>query len=419
MEDMTPWIDVELIKPHPQNPRNHTPEQIQKIANSIKELGWGRPIILSKDNFILAGHGAYIAATEKLHLKRVPFRKMDHNHDSPEALSYMIADNKLTDESDWNYGKLEPLMDKIDLESFDLSLTGFEEKELKELPSLNPENNVDVVEDDFDPDEELEFIVQPGQIWQLGNHRLMCGDSTDPKDVEKLMNGNKADMVFTDPPYNVNYDPEQRHSSFSTKRTNNKLGTILNDNKSQEDFRAFLDATYSNIDRSIKVGRGIYIFHADTEGHNFRNAFLEQEWKLQSCLIWLKTALVMGRADYHWIHEPILYGWKEGEAHRWCGDRKQTTVIEMPTDHYNQKELDTEGYVHPTQKPIKLIAIFINNSSYPNEIVLDLFGGSGATLIACEQTNRKCNIMELDPHYCDVIIKRWEDFTGGNAVLLN
>jgi site-specific DNA-methyltransferase (adenine-specific) len=413
------WISVNKINVHPKNPRKHTQEQIEKIANSIKELGWGRPIIISKDNFILAGHGAFIAATEILKLKSVPYRMMDHVHDSPKALSYMIADNKLTDESDWNYGKLEPLIDRIDLEGFDLSLTGFEEKERKELPSLNPENKVNAVEDDFDPDEEIESIVQPRQIWQLGDHKLMCGDSTSSEDVEKLMDENKADMVFTDPPYNVNYDPEQRHSSFSTERTKKKLGTILNDNKSQEDFKAFLDATYSNIDRSIKAGRGIYIFHADTEGHNFRKAFIDQEWKLQSCLIWLKTQLVLGRADYHWIHEPILYGWKEGEAHRWCGNRKQTSVIEMATDHHNQKELDTEGYVHPTQKPIKLIAIFINNSSYPNEIVLDLFGGSGATLIACEQTKRICYMMELDPHYCDVIIKRWEEFTGKNAVLLN
>ena len=388
MKDNTPWIDVDLIKPHPQNPRNHTSEQIQKIAKSIKELGWGRPIILSKDNFILAGHGAYIAATEKLHLKSVPYRKMVHVHDSPEALSYMIADNKLTDESDWNYGKLEPLMERIEIEGFDLSLTGFEETEIKKLPSLNPDNNIEVIEDDFDPDTEIESIVQPGQIWQLDNHRLMCGDSTIKEDVEKLMNGNKADMVFTDPPYGVEY------VSRVDKNRRKPWGEIKNDNLKDESFRNFLHDSLSY----IKCPK--YVCCNWQSSFNFILALK----KPNGLIVWDKCSIGLGKG-YRNQHEFILfYGKLDHDS--------ESNVWTIKRDSINE-------YNHPTQKPIQVPARAIKNSSSINDNVLDLFGGSGSTLIACEQTNRACYMMELDPHYCDVIIKRWEEFTSQKAVLTN
>ena len=233
-----------------------------------------------------------------------------------------------------------------------------------------------------------------------------------------LLDRGLADMVFTDPPYNVDYDPESRpNGPTSDERAAKPLGKIRNDKKSPQEFRSFLDAVYTAVDSAVHPGRAIYICHADTEGHHFRNAFIAQPWKLQSCLIWKKTSLVFGRADYHWMHEPVLYGWKEGEAHVWTGDRKQTTIIEVATEHLDRSG-DTNGkYVHPTQKPVKLILIALENSSSPGETVLDVFGGSGSTMIAAEKSGRRARLMELDPKFVDVIVKRWQMFTGRKATL--
>jgi DNA modification methylase len=247
-------------------------------------------------------------------------------------------------------------------------------------------------------------------------HRVMAGDSTVITDVEKLMGGNRMDLLLTDPPYGVAYDAESRVSYFSPKRLNNKLGSIKNDALSDEDSQAFLSTVFSNCDMHLKPGRAVYIFHADSKGHVFRQAFLQQKWELKSCLIWKKSVLVFGRSDYHWIHEPILYGWKAGESHRWFGDRTQTTVLEYSTDHYNKKEADTDGYVHPTQKPCALLENLIANSSQQEDIVVDPFGGSGSTLIACEKRQRRCFTMELAPAYNDVIVQRWQNYTGKEAV---
>ena len=239
-----------------------------------------------------------------------------------------------------------------------------------------------------------------GNIYKLGNHYLMCGDSTNADDVKKLMNNQLADLIVTDPPYNVNYEG----------KTDGNL-KIMNDNMENDQFYSFLESAFINLYDFIKDGGSIYVFHADTEGLNFRKAMISSGFKLAECLVWVKNAFVMGRQDYHWKHEPILYGWKPGASHYFINDRSQSTVLEFDKPARNEE--------HPTMKPIDLIAYLINNSSKKDEIVLDLFGGSGTTIIACEQTNRNAFIMELDPRYCDVIVDRWEKFTNQKAELIN
>lgn len=293
----------------------------------------------------------------------------------------------------------------------------------------------DIVEDDFEPELPETPIAKRGDIWQLGNHRLMCGDATDINDIEMLVAENKVDLFLTDPPYNVAYEGG----------TKDKL-TIMNDSMKDDDFRQFLAQAFNAAAKTMRDGAAFYIWHADSEGYNFRGALRDAELDVRQCLVWVKNALVLGRQDYQWKHEPCLYGWKNGASHYWQGGRKQRTVItdtdifelrvktkddllkwieEYLLDHdkeettvlYNEKP--NKNKEHPTMKPIRLIARLIANSSKAGDVILDSFGGSGSTMIACEQLNRKCFMSELDPHYCDVIIKRWEDFTGQKAVLLN
>ena len=244
------------------------------------------------------------------------------------------------------------------------------------------------------PDEPLS---KQGNVYQLGKHRLMCGDSTSASDVEKLANGTKIDLFITDPPYNVDYE--------------GVAGKIQNDNMGNDEFRTFLSSAFSAADNVMKNGAVFYIWHADSEGYNFRGACKDVDWQVRQCLIWNKNTMVMGRQDYHWKHEPCLYGWKSGASHKWKNDRKQTTILE-----YDKPQKSTK---HPTMKPIALFDYQIKNNTVQGDTVLDLFGGSGTTLIACEQSKRTCFMMELDPKYCDVIIQRWEQFTGQKAVLLN
>jgi DNA modification methylase len=304
----------------------------------------------------------------------------------------------------------------LNLSEYDLALTGFEPREVTELLARASGGRTDPDEVPAPP---INPVAKNGDLWLLGGHRLLCGDSTSLEAVATLMGAEKADMVFTDPPYNVDYDAEARpNGPTSAERKARPLGKIQNDKKSPAEFRAFLDLVYQAIDSVLKPGRALYICHADTEGHHFRNAFLAMPWKLQSCLIWSKTVMVFGRADYHWQHEPVLYGWKEGAAHVWHGDRRQTTIIEVATDHMAPSSSDTAGvYVHPTQKPVALIEQALTNSSLADELVLDLFGGSGSTLIACQKMGRWARLMELDAKYVDVIIVRWQNFTGKAATL--
>jgi site-specific DNA-methyltransferase (adenine-specific) len=281
-------------------------------------------------------------------------------------------------------------------EGFNTDLTGFSDDELNALLT------VETVEGETDPDEVPEPPVEPitklGDIWILGNHRLMCGDSTSIDSVNRLMGGEHANLLLTDPPYNVAYEG----------KTEDAL-TIQNDSMGNESFAQFLRDAYSTADTVMKEGAVFYIWHAPSEVYNFSKAVFEVGWKLRQCLIWNKNALILGRQDYHWKHEPCLYGWKEGAAHYWGSDRTQTTVLD-----FNKPRRNGE---HPTMKPVELFEYQIKNSSKPLDVVLDLFGGSGTTAIACEKTGRKARLMELDPKYCDVIVKRWEDFTGKKARL--
>lgn len=404
----TGWINIEDLKPHPENARNHSKKQIQKIATSIDKLGWGRPIIISCDNYILAGHGAYLAAKDELNLMTVPFKRMEHQHDAPEAIAYMIADNKLTDDSGWNYGKLDLHFENLELKGFDLELTGFNDTELKEVET-KLEGKKEVEEDDFDPDSVKESTCKEGDIWQLGNHRLMCGDSTVTEDVEQLMDNNIIDLFFTDPPYGVSY--ADKNAFLNAIAPANRIQTpIDNDHKSINEMKELWLQSFINALNAAKKGASYYICSPQGgELMMMMMMILEAGWELKHTIIWVKNNHVLGRSDYNYKHEPLIYGWKEG-GHKFYSKGSEVSVWEIDKPHKSD--------LHPTMKPIELCSRAIHNSTLINENVLDLFGGSGSTLIACEQLQRKCYMMELDPHYCDVIIKRWEDFTGEKAELI-
>ena len=384
----------ELI-PYINNSRKHSDDQVTQIAASIKEFGWTNPILVDGDNGIIAGHGRIMAA-KKLNMTEVPVIELAHlSKEQRKAL--IIADNKLALNSDWDSNLLAiELKDLQDL-GFDLNLTGFNADELANI--LLPEQVEGLTDENVIPETPIEPKTKLGDIYQLGNHRLMCGDSCIIEQVEQLTDG-LVDIFVTDPPYNVNYEGA----------TKDKL-TIMNDSMGDEQFRQFLRDAFVAADTVMKPGAVFYIWHADSEGYNFRGACRDANWKVRQTLIWQKDSMVMGRQDYHWKHEPCLYGWKEGAAHLWAADRKQTTIIHCKKPRIND--------IHPTMKPVELMEYQILNNTKGMDIVLDLFGGSGSTMIACEKVGRQSRLMELDPKYCDVIVKRWEDFTGKKAELLS
>ncbi len=389
-------IDINKLIPATYNPRKDLkPDDAEyiKIKNSIVKFGFVSPLVINKDMTVIGGHQR-LKVLKDLGITEVECIVVDLDKTNEKALN--IALNKI--QGDWDEDKLEALLQELKLEEFDMNLTGFDFDEVDEI--LNDINGTK--EDNFDVDsayEEIEEpITKPGDIWILGNHRLMCGDSTHKDDIMRLMNNQDADMLLTDPPYNVDY----------VGKTAEAL-KIKNDNMDDNQFYEFLKKVFENMYIVTKEGASIYVFHADTEGINFRKAFKDVGFKLAECLIWKKDCFVMGRQDYQWQHEPVLYGWKEGKAHYFINDRTQSTILEF--DRPKQSTL------HPTMKPIDLIAKLIKNSSKENDIILDLFGGSGSTTIAAEQLNRKCYTMELDPKYCDVIVKRWETMTNREAIL--
>ena len=383
------YLQTDSLVPYINNPRVND-RAIDAVAGSIAEFGFKNPIIVDRNNVIIAGHTRLLAA-RKLGLDQVPVIRAEDLTEK-QVKAFRIADNKTAEFSEWDDELLA-----MELEGLEDMFTGFSEDEIDAL--LGQDGPTDVVEDDFKVVLPEEPKAKPGDIYQLGKHRLMCGDSTKLEDVQKLMGGEMADMVFTDPPYNVNY----------TGGTKDSL-KIQNDNMDDSTFYNFLHDAFSCMLEVTKPGGGIYICHADSEGVNFRSAMVNAGWLLKQCIIWVKNSLVVGRQDYHWRHEPILYGWKPGAAHKWYGGRKQDTVWEVDRPSRNAE--------HPTMKPIELVVRATRNSSKKDNIVLDTFGGSGSTLIACEQLNRVCYTMELDPVYVDVIIDRWEQFTGQKAVLL-
>lgn len=380
-------IALKDLKPYENNPRKND-DAVKYVAESIKEFGFKVPIVIDKNNVIVAGHTRYKAA-KKLKMSEVPCIIADDLTDE-QIKAFRLADNKVAEKSEWDFDLLNTELD--DIIDLDMELFGFEE--------ALQDDDKEAVEDEFEVELPAEPKSKLGDIYQLGNNRLMCGDSTVLEDVEKLMGGEQADMLLTDPPYNVNYEG----------KTKDKL-KIKNDKMGNDNFRQFLTDAFSNADMVMKPGAVFYIWHADSEGYNFRGACFDAGWTVRQCLIWNKNSMVMGRQDYQWKHEPCLYGWKEGAGHLWASDRKQTTVINF--------DKPTRNDMHPTMKPIPLFDYQIKNNTKGGDVVLDLFGGSGTTIMACEQNGRHGYCMEYDPRYVDVIVDRWEKFTGAKAVLLN
>lgn len=380
-------IPLKNLKPYENNPRKND-DAVKYVAESIKEFGFKVPIVIDKNNVIVAGHTRYKAA-KKLKMSEVPCIIADDLTDE-QIKAFRLADNKVAEKAEWDFDLLNAELD--DIIDLDMELFGFED--------ALQDDAEEAVEDEFEVELPAEPKSKLGDIYQLGNNRLMCGDSTVLEDVEKLMGGEQADMLLTDPPYNVNYEG----------KTKDKL-KIKNDQMGNDNFRQFLTDAFSNADMVMKPGAVFYIWHADSEGYNFRGACFDAGWTVRQCLIWNKNSMVMGRQDYQWKHEPCLYGWKEGAGHLWASDRKQTTVINF--------DKPTRNDMHPTMKPIPLFDYQIKNNTKGGDVVLDLFGGSGTTIMACEQNGRRGYSMEYDPRYVDVIVDRWEKFTGAKAVLLN
>ena len=380
--------DVSELIPYVRNARTHSEAQVAQIAASIREFGFLSPILVAEDNTILAGHGR-LAAALKLGLKKVPCVKENHLTETQKR-AYIIADNKLSLNAGWDSELLAVELSELEGADFNLDLLGFDEAELSSIFDADK----DVSDDDFDVEKELEepCFSKTGDIWTLGRHRVICGDATKLETYKTLLENTKVNLVVTDPPYNVNYE--------------GSAGKIKNDNMEDDKFYQFLFNSFVNMEQAMADDASIYVFHADTEGLNFRKAFQDAGFYLSGCCIWKKPSLVLGRSPYQWQHEPCLYGWKKKGKHKWYAGRKETSVWEFEKPKKNAD--------HPTMKPIALLAYPIKNSSMTNSLVLDPFAGSGSTLIACEQTGRICYAIELDEKYCDVIVKRYIEQIGND-----
>lgn len=380
-------VAVSKLVPYVNNARTHNAQQITKLRSSLREFGFINPVIIDREYNVIAGHGRILAAKEE-GIEEVPCVFVDYLT-LAQKKAYILADNRMAMDAGWDEELLRVEVEALQAESFDVGLTGFDEKDIAELFAGE---DGDAQDDDFDVDEELQKppVSQSGDVWLLGNHRLICGDSTKEETYAVLMDGRKANLIVTDPPYNVNYE--------------GSAGKIQNDNMENDKFYQFLLDAFLNMEKAMADDASIYVFHADTEGLNFRKAFSDAGFYLSGTCIWKKQSLVLGRSPYQWQHEPCLYGWKKKGKHQWYSDRKQTTIWEFDKPKKNGD--------HPTMKPIPLISYPIKNSSMSNCIILDPFGGSGSTLIACEQLGRICHTIELDEKYCDVIVKRYIEQVG-------
>lgn len=415
------YMDVDSLIPYANNPRLND-NAVDAVAASIKEFGFKVPIVVDGENVIINGH-TRLKAAHKLGLKQVPVIVADDL--TPEQVkAFRLADNKTGELAQWDMAKLGIELEgigEIDMGEFgfDIDFCGID------LSDMNIEG------DDYEQEIPAEPKSKTGEIYRLGRHRLMVGDSTSAADVDKLTDGAIMDLCVTDPPYNVDYTGKSA-----------KALKIENDRMSDEDFYSFLKAFYTQMLRVLKDGGAYYVWHADFSGHVFRDALVDAGGQVKQILIWVKNALVLGRQDYQWKHEPCIYGWKAGARHYFINDRKQTTVFEdqLDLDKMTKEQMrkmleemladtvpttvihedrPTRSELHPTMKPVRLMSILINNSSKPEENVIDFFGGSGSTLIACEQLDRTCYTMELDPRYADAIVYRWEQFTGEKAERIN
>lgn len=381
-------IKIADLVPASYNPRKALKpgdREFEKIKRSIQEFGYCEPIIVNSDMTIIGGHQR-VTVLQELGYDEIDCVVIDIDKTKEKALN--VALNKITGE--WNKELLADLIADLQDSDFDVTFTGFDPPEIEQL--MNSVHDKDIVEDEFDIDAQLEkpTISKEGDLWLLGEHRLVCGDSTLPETYELLMDGKKANLVVTDPPYNVDYE--------------GSAGKIKNDKMVEEQFEKFLFAAFVNMEQCMMDDASIYVFHSDSHGLAFRRSFEDAGFYLSGCCIWKKNSLVLGRSPYQWLHEPVLFGWKKGGRHQWYAGRKETTIWEYDKPKKND--------LHPTMKPINLIAYPIRNSSMSNCIVLDPFGGSGSTLIASDQLKRICYTIELDPRYVDVIVHRYAEAVG-------
>ena len=381
-------VALDKLVPYVNNARTHSPEQIGKLRSSLREFGFINPVIIDRDFGIIAGHGRVLAAREE-GITEVPCVFVDHLTEAQKK-AYIIADNRMALDAGWDEELLRVEIEALQAEAFDISLTGFGDDEIADLFGKEKD---EVEDDDYDLSAALEkaAFVKRGDRWFVGKHRLYCGDATNADDVAALMDGNRANLVLTDPPYGVSF------------KSASGL-TIQNDSMKDEEFYNFLRKAFDNMVAHLENGGSAYVFHADTEGLTFRQAFVDAGFHLAGVCIWAKNSLVLGRSDYQWQHEPVLYGFLKNGKHRWYSDRKQTTIWNFDKPKRNAN--------HPTSKPLDLLSYPLGNSSQENAIVIDTFGGSGSTLMACEKTNRICYTMELDEKYASVILRRYVEDTG-------
>ena len=384
-------VSISKLVPYVNNARTHSPEQINKLRASLREFGFINPVIIDREFGIIAGHGRVMAAREE-GIAEVPCVFVDHLTEAQKK-AYILADNRMAMDAGWDEELLRVEIEALQGADFDVGLTGFDDKEIADLFKTDSGK---VEDDDFDLTAALEkaSFVEEGDVWVVGKHRLICGDATNPDHVAKLMDGKRANLILTDPPYGV---------SFKSKSGL----TIKNDSMKNEEFYEFLKSAFVNMAAHLQPGGSAYVFHADTEGLNFRQAFIDAGFHLAGCCIWVKDSLVLGRSDYQWQHEPVLYGFLKNGKHTWYSDRKQTTIWNFKKPKRNEN--------HPTSKPLDLLSYPLGNSSQENAIVVDTFGGSGSTLMACEAMNRICYTMELDPKYASVILRRYVEDTGDAA----
>ena len=379
-------VPLSQLVPYVNNARTHSPEQLTKLRSSLREFGFINPVIIDRNFNVIAGHGRIAAAKEE-GMEEVPCVFADFLTEAQKK-AYILADNRMALDAGWDEELLRIEIESLQGADFDVSLTGFGEDEIADLFAGDGEKD-----DDFNLSAALEkaAFVERGDIWTVGRHRLMCGDATSTEDVAALMDGKKANLIVTDPPYNVAF---KSGSGLS----------IQNDSMENGEFYTFLYNSFQNMAEHLEKGGAAYVFHADTEGLNFRKAFVDAGFHLAGVCIWVKNSLVLGRSDYQWQHEPVLYGFLKNGKHPWYSDRKQTTIWNYDKPKRNKN--------HPTSKPLDLLGYPICNSSQENAIVLDTFGGSGSTMMACEQTNRICCMMELDEKYASVILRRYVEDTG-------
>lgn len=432
-------IALTALAPYPNNARTHSDEQVDKIAKSLQEFGFLNPVLVNKDNMIIAGHGRVLAA-KKLGLEKVPCVRVEGLTDE-QIRAYILADNRLAEDAGWDQEILKAELQELKDNGFDISITGFgiDDISFDDIDFTDQDEGIEDLEEKAEEDP----VAVSGTRYRLGDHILMVGDSTKPEDVKKLMGGATADLCVTDPPYNVALGWHLRPSEAKQLHRRTDGLVIENDYfENEADFIEFLRKAFENMKNALRAGGAFYIWMPSTHIGSFQAALEKNGLEMRELLIWVKNIFAFGRQDYQWRHEPCMYGWKEGAAHYFIDDRTKSTVFEKYNDIDGMTEQEAKDLLrrfyaesktitttlhenkpqrselHPTMKPVALIERQIENSSKENDTVLDLFGGSGTTLIACENKHRKCYMMEFDQHYADVIIKRWEELTGKKAEAL-